>query len=191
MNKLSIEEVNKLTEAEFVSHFRGLFNSELCVPIISKVAKLRKFSDSRDFLNGIFNQFDRTDFDKILNIIRDNDILGVGLSKLSGSAKKEQKEAGIHQLSEYDFLRFEALNKAYKAKFSFNFICVVKGLSKEQILRAFEKRISNDFETEFLFSITQLKKLVYFRLLEKIEFTDNEKEKCYFKHPREYDKYIM
>nr|VFJ71675.1 MAG: OHCU decarboxylase [Candidatus Kentron sp. FW] len=189
-NKLTIHEVNRLTEAEFISRFKGLFNTELCIPVISGAAGMRPFSDARDFLNCVLSRFDRIDFTGMLDIMRDNSILGIGLDKLSGSSRTEQKNTGLHELSAYDFSRFEALNRAYKAKFSFNFMCVIKGLSKERILASFEKRMSNDFETEFLFTLTQIKKLVYFRLLDEIEFTDDEKERCCFKYPGEYERYI-
>ena len=60
--------------------------------------------------------------------------------------------------------RFTALNSAYTTKFGFPFIIAVKGLTKDDILSAFETRIDNSRETEFFTACAQVEKIARLRL---------------------------
>ena len=60
--------------------------------------------------------------------------------------------------------RFTALNEAYTAKFGFPFIIAVKGLTKADILAAFETRIDNSREIEFATACRQVERIALLRL---------------------------
>nr|VFJ71672.1 MAG: 2-oxo-4-hydroxy-4-carboxy--5-ureidoimidazoline (OHCU) decarboxylase [Candidatus Kentron sp. FW] len=193
-NKLAIHELNRLSETEFVFRFEDLFNTALCIPVISGAAGMRPFSDALDCLNCILAQFDRTDFSDMLEIMRNYGIPGGGLSNApTAFSKIEQRGAGLgqYQRSACDVSRLDGLFQAHRAKFSFNFVLSVKRRSNEQVMASLEKRIANDFETEFLANIMQIKRIAFVRLIEIIEFTDDERERCCFKYPDEYERYIQ
>ncbi len=78
--------------------------------------------------------------------------------------QKEQAGAGLDRLSAEEHARFTALNTAYTEKFGFPFIIAVKGLTKDDILAAFEKRIHNSIDAEFDTATAQVEKIALLRL---------------------------
>lgn len=84
--------------------------------------------------------------------------------KLTVESRQEQAGAGLDRLSPQEHARFTELNSAYVSKFGFPFIIAVKGLSKDDILEAFEMRINNDRETEFATATAQVEKIALLRL---------------------------
>ena len=60
--------------------------------------------------------------------------------------------------------RFTALNTGYTEKFGFPFIIAVKGLDKDDILAAFEKRIGNTADEEFETAKSQVERIALLRL---------------------------
>lgn len=60
--------------------------------------------------------------------------------------------------------RFTELNSAYVEKFGFPFIIAVKGLGKDDVLSAFEKRIGNGRDEEFATAAAQVERIALLRL---------------------------
>jgi OHCU decarboxylase len=84
--------------------------------------------------------------------------------KLTEDSRREQAGAGLDRLSPEEHARFTALNTAYVEKFAFPFIIAVKGLSKDDILAAFEARIDNSSEAEFATATAQVERIALLRL---------------------------
>lgn len=84
--------------------------------------------------------------------------------KITAESRQEQAGAGLDRLDPEEHARFSELNKAYVSKFGFPFIIAVKGLSKDDILEAFEMRINNDRDTEFATASAQVEKIALLRL---------------------------
>lgn len=83
---------------------------------------------------------------------------------LTEDSRKEQAGAGLDRLSPEEHHRFTALNTAYVDKFGFPFIIAVKGLEKDDILAAFERRIDNGRDEEFSTACGQVEKIALLRL---------------------------
>ena len=83
---------------------------------------------------------------------------------LTEDSRKEQAGAGLDRLSAQEHARFTALNTAYVEKFGFPFIIAVKGLTKDDILAAFERRIDNSREEEFATACGQVERIALVRL---------------------------
>jgi 2-oxo-4-hydroxy-4-carboxy-5-ureidoimidazoline decarboxylase len=60
----------------------------------------------------------------------------------------EQAAAGLDRLSEAEYARFEALNRAYRERFGLPFILCVKRHGRASLLRSFEARLASDPATE-------------------------------------------
>lgn len=180
IKKFSITEINTMSADECYELFKTLTNSHLCNPLIQKCIAGRPYKDFVDLRNSFYTLFDQCSFRELLEVMRANDVLGGSANELTGNALSEQIKSGIQSLSPYDKTRLNNLNTAYKAKFSFSFICVTKNLSKDQIFERLENRIGNDFETEYLFSIIQLKKLLHLRLADIVNVVDLPKEPSFF-----------
>ncbi|MDX3978339.1 2-oxo-4-hydroxy-4-carboxy-5-ureidoimidazoline decarboxylase [Shinella sp.] len=83
---------------------------------------------------------------------------------LTEDSRKEQAGAGLDRLSPDEHARFTALNAAYVEKFGFPFIIAVKGLTKDDILAAFEVRVGNTVDEEFETAKTQVERIALLRL---------------------------
>ncbi len=84
--------------------------------------------------------------------------------QLTNSSSAEQTNAGISDCSPTEFALFKQLNSAYQTKFHFPFIMAVKNSNKLKILAAFQQRINNQPEREFLQALLEINKIARFRL---------------------------
>ncbi len=83
---------------------------------------------------------------------------------LTAESTGEQAGAGLDRLSDVEYDRFTALNRAYREKFGFPFIMAVKGCAKADILAAFEARIENTPDQEFTTALAQIERIALLRL---------------------------
>ena len=90
-------------------------------------------------------------------------------AKLTADSSREQAGAGLDALSAEEFAHFTMMNHAYKAKNQFPFIYAVKGATKHQILQGFESRIHNSVDEEFQTAMTQVCRIVRFRLEDRVQ----------------------
>ena len=84
--------------------------------------------------------------------------------ELTVRSAEEQAGAGLDKCNPGEFARFCRLNDAYKAKFGFPFIIAVKGLTRRQILAAFERRLASNAAAEFRTALDEVHKIARFRL---------------------------
>ncbi|MEN3148138.1 2-oxo-4-hydroxy-4-carboxy-5-ureidoimidazoline decarboxylase [Neorhizobium sp. IRAMC:178] len=154
--------------SDFIQMFGGVFEHSpfiaeraydaglMLVPLSSKSV--------HDALTSIFRRASR---EERLGVLRAHPDLAGKLAiagELTEDSKKEQAGAGLDRLSAAEHARFTELNTAYMEKFSFPFIIAVKGLTKDDILAAFEKRIHNSAEEEFDTATAQVEKIALLRL---------------------------
>lgn len=84
--------------------------------------------------------------------------------ELSAASTAEQAGAGIQACTPVEYAHFGELNSAYKARFGFPFIMAVKGSDRQQILAAFEERLHNTPEQEFVRALAEINRIALFRL---------------------------
>jgi OHCU decarboxylase len=87
---------------------------------------------------------------------------------LTEDSQKEQAGAGLGQLSEEERTRFLELNESYRQKFGFPFILAVRGLSKDDILAAFEMRLGHEPDEEFETALAEVSKIALMRLKDRL-----------------------
>ena len=153
---------------DFIAMFGGVFEHSpfiaeraydsglMLVPLTSKSV--------HDALTSIFRKASR---EERLGVLRAHPDLAGRLAiagELTEDSKKEQAGAGLDRLSAAEHARFTELNTAYTQKFGFPFIIAVKGLTKDDILAAFEKRIDNSADEEFDTATAQVEKIALLRL---------------------------
>ncbi|WP_105427366.1 2-oxo-4-hydroxy-4-carboxy-5-ureidoimidazoline decarboxylase [Neorhizobium tomejilense] len=153
---------------DFIQMFGGVFEHSpfiaeraydaglMLVPLTSKSV--------HDALTSIFRRASR---EERLGVLRAHPDLAGKLAiagELTEDSKKEQAGAGLDRLSAEEHARFTELNAAYVEKFGFPFIIAVKGLTKDDILAAFEKRIDNSADEEFDTATAQVEKIALLRL---------------------------
>ena len=87
---------------------------------------------------------------------------------LTSDSQREQKGAGLDTLTGEEFDRFHFLNEIYQSRFGIPFIYAVKGATKHDILAAFEARLSSTVREEFLTALTQVMRIIRFRLTDRV-----------------------
>ena len=83
---------------------------------------------------------------------------------LTEASTGEQASAGLDRLSPSELARFTALNASYRERFGFPFIIAVKGLEKQDILAAFERRLRLTPEAERTEALAQIERIALLRL---------------------------
>lgn len=157
-----------MDKADFVSRFGGVFEHS---PFIAERAYDAGLVVEPLSASGVHaaltEKFRAASHDDRLGVLRAHPDLAGKLAIAGGlteDSAKEQAGAGLDRLSPEEHARFTALNTAYTAKFGFPFIIAVKGLTKDDILAAFETRIDNSRETEFATACAQVEKIARLRL---------------------------
>lgn len=106
-----------------------------------------------------------------LAFIRAHPELGSKVKRLdiTAESQSEQGSLGLDRLSDAEFTRFSELNKAYSEKFGFPFIICVRRHTRDSILRQFERRLSNDVDTERKTALDEIALITRLRLVDKVD----------------------
>ena len=161
---MSLEnDLNNLKRDKFVSLFGAIF--EKTEWIAEKLLEHKPFKDKDDLINKMFQIYETTKKNDILDILRSHPKLAIE-KNLTQYSSKEQSVANLKNCTEAEYEEFKTLNNEYEKKFDFPFIIAVKGKDKIEILNNFRQRIDNDVELEFKEAKSQVKKIALFRLNE-------------------------
>ena len=85
-------------------------------------------------------------------------------TRMPEASVQEQSGAGLDHCSADEFAAFKRLNAAYNRRFGFPFIVAVRGMTRADILAAFEARLANDPATEFATALAQIHRIAALRL---------------------------
>lgn len=153
---------------DFIARFGGVFEHS---PFIAERAFDAGLVGAPLSASGVHaalcERFRAASADERLGVLRAHPDLAGKLAiagDLTEDSRREQAGAGLDRLTPEEHARFTALNSAYTAKFGFPFIIAVKGLTKYDILSAFEARIDNSREREFDTACAQVEKIARLRL---------------------------
>ncbi|WP_337187989.1 2-oxo-4-hydroxy-4-carboxy-5-ureidoimidazoline decarboxylase [Phenylobacterium sp.] len=154
-----------LSEAAFLARFGAVYED-------SPWVAAGVWPDPPDDLDGLAVAMaavvDATPVERRLALIRAHPELA-GRAKMADASVREQSGAGLDQCSPEEFAAFQRLNAAYGARFGFPFIVAVKGLTRTDILSAFEARLANAPEAEFAGAIAQIHRIARFRLADLLQ----------------------
>ena len=157
-----------MSRDDYVARFGGVFEHS---PWIAERAYdaggLQETPTAEGVHVALVGQFRAASASEQLGVLRAHPDLAGKLAiagDLTEESRNEQAGAGLDRLSPEEHRRFTALNTAYTDKFGFPFIIAVKGLSKDDILAAFESRIDNTPEQEFETALRQVERIALLRL---------------------------
>ena len=162
----SIDTFNKLNKSEFLSTFGNVF--EKTEWIAEKCYNSKPFNNAQELVNKMIETFENSIKERHLEILNSHPDLAVK-KKLTKESENEQANANLNQCTNEEFEEFNRLNEKYKKKFGFPFIIAVKGKNKNEILKIFRQRITNNINLEFEEAKKQVKKIATFRLSEIIK----------------------
>jgi uric acid transporter len=165
-DKITVEEVNALSDAEFVEKFGGLFQGKPW--IAEEVARMRPF-DSLYALRGAFHGvlFDASE-ERQDELIRAYPDLAAKVA-LGQESRRDQAWAGLNRLTPEEYERFDALNEAYRKKFGHPFIICVRENTKESILESFGRRVAHTPKEERMAALVEAAKIANQRLFDLVQ----------------------
>ena len=156
--------VSALSHAEFLARFGPVYEASPWVAEgVWPAVEAGGLDDPAALAEALRAEVDAAPREMKLALIRAHPELA-SRTRMAEASVKEQSGAGLDQCSPQEFEAFQRLNVAYNARFGFPFIVAVKGLSRADILKAFETRLANDPETEFATAIAQIHRIAGFRL---------------------------
>lgn len=153
---------------DFIARFGGVFEHS---PFIAERAYDRGLIfvplTARGVHQAMVSVFREASQEERLAVLRAHPDLAGKLAiagELTEDSRQEQAGAGLDRLSPQEHARFTELNTTYTEKFGFPFIIAVKGLDKDDILGAFERRIGNNLADEFETACAQVERIASLRL---------------------------
>jgi len=155
-----------------VAAFGGVFEHS---PWIAERAWRLELGPAHDSAGGLHNALARmfrsaSDAERLGVLKAHPDLAGklAQAKRLTAESTAEQASAGLDALTDAERARFTELNATYVDRFGFPFIIAVKGLTKADILAAFERRIANTREEEFATACRQVERIALLRLKDRL-----------------------
>lgn len=157
-----------MDKTAFVRAFGGVFEAS---PWIAEAAFELELGPAHDSAAGLHNAlariFRRADDDHRLQVLKAHpDLAGklAAAKRLTPESTAEQASAGLDVLTDEERKMFTRLNEAYVEKNGFPFIIAVREHDKAGILDAFERRLANDWASEFDEACRQVERIARLRL---------------------------
>jgi len=159
---------SRMARDEFVQRFGSIFEHS---PWIAERAFEFELGPAHDSAGGVHNALSRafrsaSETERLGVLTAHPDLAGklAQAKRLTEESTKEQASAGLDALTDAERTRFTELNTAYVEKFGFPFIIAVRDNDKASILKAFETRIANNRDQEFLTACKQVERIAWYRL---------------------------
>ena len=165
MTMLSLAAINTQSVEAFVATLGGIFEHSPWVA--EAVVGQRPFASVAALHRAMVAAVDVAGEGAQLALLQAHPDLAGKLARagaLTDASTREQAGAGLDQLTDAEYHRFEIANMAYRDKFGFPFIIAVKGHDKHSILTNFEARVKNDRATELQTALAQVARIGGFRL---------------------------
>ena len=165
---MKVKDVNKMSSDIFINNFNNIFENTSSIAV--STANMRPFKNKKQLIEIFLNEFDKLTINTKRSIIKNHPDLGNKFridDDLTEMSTNEQKNAGLNNCTEEEFLLFNQLNNEFKSKFDIPFIFAVKGKTKSIIIEEFKRRLQNDnIKKELEESVKQVKQIANFRLYE-------------------------
>lgn len=168
-NRLTLDVVNGLNEADFVARFGDVYEHS---PWVAAQAFGRWPFASLTVLHAAMEAAvaEAPEADRLALLRAHPDLAGRAAvaGKLTADSSTEQASAGLDRLTPEEMKRFQALNAAYRGRFAIPFIMAVRNADKARILAAFARRVGNTPSVEIDQALKEVGKIAWMRLLEKV-----------------------
>jgi len=173
MSTLTLERLNAASRAEFVALLDGTYEHS---PWIADAAfDARPFASVAALKHALVRAVRAAGREAQLGLIRAHpELAGKAMvaRTLTAESTNEQGRAGLTSCTPEEFARIGELNAAYGAKFGFPFILAVRGprgtgLTRHQIVAAFERRAANHPDFEFAEALRNIDRIAEIRLDDK------------------------
>ncbi len=165
MSQQTLSDLNACSRDDFVAALANVF--EYSPWITEHAASARPFAGVRKLFDAMKAAVDRAPSELRLALIKAHPDLANKTQRAAGltaESSAEQNSAGLDRLSDLEYVSFERVNNAYRAKFGFPYIVCVRRHTRDSILRDFERRLPNDAKTEMQTSIEEICRIAALRI---------------------------
>jgi 2-oxo-4-hydroxy-4-carboxy-5-ureidoimidazoline decarboxylase len=165
MSQETLSDLNACSKDDFVAALANIF--EYSPWIAEHAASVRPFAGVKQLFDAMKAALDRAPSELRLALIKAHPDLANKTQRAAGltvESSAEQSSAGLDRLSDAEYVAFERVNNAYRAKFGFPYIVCVRRHTKDSILRDFERRLPNDAKTEMQTSIEEICRIAALRV---------------------------
>jgi 2-oxo-4-hydroxy-4-carboxy-5-ureidoimidazoline decarboxylase len=165
MSQKKLSDLNACSRDDFVAALANIF--EYSPWIAEHAASARPFAGVKQLFDAMKAALDRAPPELRLVVIKAHPDLADKTQRAAGltaESSAEQNSAGLDRLSDLEYVTFERVNNAYRAKFGFPYIVCVRRHTRDSILRDFERRLPNDAKTEMQASIEEICRIAALRI---------------------------
>lgn len=156
-----------MEQEKFIRHYGSLYENSPHIALeiykqhsLNAESPLEILTLMKDYVNKMEKELK-------MKLILEHPELGIKKEQsrnLTAHSQKEQKRAGLDDLSNSEYSLLSELNKEYMNKFKFPFIIAVSGLTKEEVFSRIKARLKNSTEKEFNTAIDEIHKIAEIRL---------------------------
>jgi 2-oxo-4-hydroxy-4-carboxy-5-ureidoimidazoline decarboxylase len=158
---MTIAEISALGLPRFVSLLGGLYEHS---PWVAEQVWAKRPFRSSDELRGLMQlEVEGAGRERQLSLLRAHPDLGTR-AKIGEFSSKEQKGAGLDQLTPEEYETLLGLNQQYRDLFGFPFIYAVRSSDKHEILTALAIRLESSPDDEFAKALREVHRIAAFRL---------------------------
>jgi 2-oxo-4-hydroxy-4-carboxy-5-ureidoimidazoline decarboxylase len=168
--KLSLDHLNSLAASGFAAALGDIF--EHAAWVAEGAAGQRPFATVAALHDAMMAVVRAAPRDQLLAFLRGHPELGGKVARagaMTSDSVAEQGSLGLNRLSDAEFIRFETLNAAYRAKFGFPFIICVRRQTRDAILSEFARRSVLSVDDEFAAAISEIGFITRLRLVARVD----------------------
>jgi len=166
----TLEHLNAAETSAFIAALHGIYEHSPWIP--ERAALQRPFRNLTAFKLALHKVVTDASRAEQLGLIRAHPELAGRAAiagELTAESTGEQAKAGLNLCSPEEFTRLQQLNADYNAKFGFPFILAVKGptgagLTRQQIIATFARRLRNQPEDELREALRQIGRIAEMRI---------------------------
>jgi beta-ureidopropionase / N-carbamoyl-L-amino-acid hydrolase len=170
---LTIERLNSVSAEDAANLLDGVY--EHSAWIAATAIQMRPFTSLAQLKYALSKVVSQAKPEAQLALIRAHpELAGKAMvsQSLTAESTNEQSKAGLTHCSPAEFASLQTLNKQYNEKFGWPFILAVRGprgtgLSRQQIIRTFERRLNGLAEFEFSECLRNIHRIAEIRLNDK------------------------
>jgi 2-oxo-4-hydroxy-4-carboxy-5-ureidoimidazoline decarboxylase len=157
---MTINQVNALNLRQFVDLLGGIYEQSPWVA--ERVWHKRPFRSSEELLGLMQLEVQEAGRERQLSLLRAHPDLGTR-AKIGEFSSREQKRAGLDQLTTDEYGALLLLTQQYRDRFGFPFIYAIRGSNKHEILKALMNRLGASPEDEFAQGLCEVHRIAAFR----------------------------
>ena len=173
---ITLNQINTLPRAEAAALLTGLY--EHSDWIAEQALDARPFASAAALKHAMVEVLNRAGREPQVALVRAHpELAGKAMvtKSLTAESTNEQSKAGLTDCTPQEFAHIQQLNASYNAKFGFPFILAVRGprgtgLSRQQIIATFERRLDNHPDYELAECLRNIHRIVEIRLNDKLGF---------------------